>query len=80
MRCSRQEYWSGLLFSPPGDLPDLGIKPVSPVSSALAGDSLPLCHLGSPIHTHMNAYIHIYIVSSFKEDYSTALYYRNKVN
>ena len=28
----RQEYWSGLLFSPPGDLP--GIKPTSP---ALAG-------------------------------------------
>ena len=30
----RQEYWSGLLFPSPGDLPDLGIKPVSP---ALAG-------------------------------------------
>ena len=26
---SRQEYWSGLLFPPPGDLPDLGIKPTS---------------------------------------------------
>ena len=25
---SRQEYWSGLPFPPPGDLPDLGIKPV----------------------------------------------------
>jgi len=23
----RQEYWSGLPFPPPGDLPDLGIKP-----------------------------------------------------
>ena len=31
---SRQEHWSGLPFSTPGDLPDLGIKPVSP---ALAG-------------------------------------------
>ena len=30
----RQEYWSGLPFPSPGDLPDLGIKPVSP---ALAG-------------------------------------------
>ena len=29
-----QEYWSGLPFPSPGDLPDLGIKPVSP---ALAG-------------------------------------------
>ena len=27
---SRQEYWSGLPFPPPGDLPDLVIEPVSP--------------------------------------------------
>ena len=26
----RPEYWSGLQFSSPGDLPDPGIKPVSP--------------------------------------------------
>ena len=26
----RQEYWSGLLFPSPGDLPDPGSKPVSP--------------------------------------------------
>ena len=31
---SRQEYWSGLSFPSPGDLPDPGIKPTSP---ALAG-------------------------------------------
>ena len=42
----RQEYWSGLPFPTPGDLPDLGIKPVSP---ALQADSLPLSHLGSPM-------------------------------
>ena len=36
MEFSRQEYWSGLLFSPPGDLPDPGIKPTSLVSLALA--------------------------------------------
>ena len=34
---SRQEYWSVLPFPPPGDLPDPGIKPKSPVSLALAG-------------------------------------------
>ena len=28
---SRQEYWSGLPFSSPGDLPDPGIKSGSPV-------------------------------------------------
>ena len=30
MGFSRQEYWRGLPFPPPGDLPDPGIKPVSP--------------------------------------------------
>ena len=29
---SRQEYWSGLPFPPPGDLPDLGIELESPTS------------------------------------------------
>ena len=33
----RQEYWSGLPFSPLGDLPDPGIKPTSLASLALAG-------------------------------------------
>ena len=32
-----QKYWSGLPFPSPGDLPDPGIKPTSPVSPALAG-------------------------------------------
>ena len=34
----RQEYWSGLPFPPPEDLPDPGIEPRSP---ALQVDSLP---------------------------------------
>ena len=33
---------------PPGNLPDLGIEPQSPVSPALQEDSLPLSHRGSP--------------------------------
>ena len=33
----RQEYWNWLPFPPPGDLPNPGIKPASPVSLALAG-------------------------------------------
>ena len=37
MEFSRQEYWSGLLFPSPGDLPDTGIVPASPASPALAG-------------------------------------------
>ena len=37
MRFPRREYWSGLPFPPPGDLPDSGIDPSSPVPPALAG-------------------------------------------
>ena len=37
----RQEYWSGLPFPSPGDLPDGGIEPASPVPPALQADSLP---------------------------------------
>ena len=38
MGFSRQEYWSGLPFPSPGDLPDPGIEPRSP---ALQADALP---------------------------------------
>ena len=38
MGFSRQEYWSGLSFPSPGDLPDPGIEPRSP---SLQTDSLP---------------------------------------
>ena len=34
---SRQEYWSGLLFLSPGDLPEPGIEPIPLMSLALAG-------------------------------------------
>ena len=37
MGFSRQEYWSGLPCSPPGDLADPGIEPTSLMSPALAG-------------------------------------------
>ena len=37
MEFSKQEYWSGLQFPPPGDLPNPGIEPESP---ALQADTL----------------------------------------
>jgi len=46
MEFSRQEYWSGLPFSSPGDLSGPGIEPSS---LALACNSLPLSHQGSPL-------------------------------
>ena len=48
MGFSRQEYWSGLSFPPPRDLPSSGIKPTSPVSPALQADSLPTEPWGKP--------------------------------
>ena len=41
----RQEYWSGLPFPSPGDLPDPGIEPSSP---ALAGWSFTIEPPGKP--------------------------------
>ena len=43
-----QEYWSGLPFPSPGDLPDAGIEPQSPT---LQADSLPSEPLGKPNKT-----------------------------
>ena len=48
MRFSRQEYWSGLPCPPPGDLPNPGVEPTSPVAPGLQVDSLLLGHQGSP--------------------------------
>ena len=42
---SRQEYWSGLSFPSPGDLPEPGIEPRSP---ALWADALPSEPPGKP--------------------------------
>ena len=48
MRFLSQEYWNGLPFPSPEDLPNPGIKPKSPVALALQADSLPDEPSGSP--------------------------------
>ena len=45
MEFSRQEYWSGLPYPPPEDLPDLGIEPRTP---AFQADSLLYVPAGKP--------------------------------
>jgi len=40
MEFSRQEYWRGLPFPSPGDLPDPGIEPGSPADPGSAGENL----------------------------------------
>ena len=51
MGFSRQEYWSGLPFPSPGDLPDPGIKTRSPEVQA---DSLPSEPLGKQTNMYFN--------------------------
>ena len=51
---SQQEYWSGLPFPTPGDLPDPGIKPRSLVSPAL------IARLFTPAPPGKSIYIDIY--------------------
>ena len=48
MEFSRQEYWSGLPFPSPGDLPDPGIEPRSPT---LQADALLSEPAGKPNNT-----------------------------
>ena len=56
MEFSRHEYWSGLPFASPGNLPDPGTEVVSPVSPAFQVDSLQQNHWGSlgSLHTLKN--------------------------
>ena len=51
MEFSRQEYWSGLPFPSPGDLPHPGIKPRSPASQ----DSFPAEPQGKPKNTEVGS-------------------------
>ena len=56
MRFSRQEYWSGLPFPSPGDLPYPGIEPRSP---ALWADALSSKPPGKPNYIYNFVYIYI---------------------
>ena len=46
---SDENTGSGLSFPPPGDLPNPGIEPATPVSPALQADSLPTEPSGKPL-------------------------------
>ena len=59
----RQEYWSGVPFPIPGDLPDPGIETVSPVSPALAGRLFTTVPPGKP-HSVIDTYIYEHILSN----------------
>ena len=58
MEFSRQEHWSGLPFPPLGDLPDPGIKSVSPVSPT---SQILYCWVKQGNYTYIYIYISLYI-------------------
>ena len=47
-----------LPFPSPGDLPDPGMEPASPVSPVLQSVSLPLRHLESPVYKYVHTHTH----------------------
>ena len=61
MGFSRQEYWSGLPYPPPGDFPNPGIKRSSLPSHALQSDSLLLSLQGTPYIFYIFIFIYLYI-------------------
>ena len=69
MGFSRQEYWSGLPFPSPGDLPHPEIEPGSP---ALQADSLLSETPGKPPN---HSYIHVYLLF-FLRSFSHIGHYR----
>ena len=61
MGFSRQEDWGGLPCPPPGDLPDLGIEPTSPVSPALAGGFFTNEPQGKPVQLSKASFFFSYL-------------------
>ena len=61
MGFTREEYWNGLPFPSPVDLPEPGIEPGSP---ALVTDLLPLRPLGSPTShsVHFSSVAHLCLI------------------
>ena len=59
MRLAKEEYWSGLPFPSPGDLPDPGIKPASPTLAGGFFTTAPHGKSNFKVHNVMTWYIFI---------------------
>ena len=73
----RQEYWSGLPFPTPGNLPDPCIEPVSPISPKLQVDPLPLSHWGSPLLNMILHYFSELISHSLQIYWPSCCFFKN---
>ena len=76
MGFSRQEYWSGLPYPPPEDLPDPRIELVSLMSSALAGRFFTISTMWE---AHMHIYIHTNTYSYMRENWKHFINFKYKV-
>ena len=76
MGFSRQEYWSGLPFPSPGDLPDAGIEPRSPALQADALPSEPPGKLSLSIYMYIHIHFQILFHYGLSQDieYSSLCY------
>ena len=82
---SRQEYWSGLPCSPPGDLPNPGVESVSLLSPALAGGFFTTSTTWEAFWFHRRAYSSIFfplaqlgIFIAFQWNKGTSFSYKKK--
>ena len=67
MGFSRQEYWSGLPFSSPGNLPNLGVEPGSPALQANSSLSEPLGkHYGGGLSPPLGRFKTCFIIHSLQ--------------
>ena len=73
MGFSRQEYWSGVPFPSPGDLPDPGIEPKSLMSPALACDFFTTSATWEAIYV----YVHMHVNITFYEILTNGFPQRN---
>ena len=67
MGFSRQGYWSGLPFPSPGDVPNWGIKPGSPVSLALA-DKFSITEPPGKPNIHISHWISVIMYDSLRNN------------
>ena len=61
MGFSRQEYWSGMLCPPPGELPNPRIEPTSLMSPALAGRFFTVMPPAKPLFLCLECNVHAHV-------------------
>ena len=72
----RQEYWNGLSFPSPGDLPDAGIEPATFVAPALAGGFFPISATSFLLVCHFSPITPSWTTKSVLSQSTDAYFYR----